>query len=89
MPGRGARDLGPEAWRESPFGYLAGVCRATGSCGRRDEVFPVRTGADASVGDRPVAGSVIDPIACPEATSKTEALPPDFTSTARPVTETA
>jgi hypothetical protein len=41
------------------------------------------------MGDRPVAGSVIDPIACPEATSKTEALPPDFTSTARPVTETA
>ena len=31
MLGRGARDLGPEAWRESPFGYLAGVCWATGS----------------------------------------------------------
>jgi hypothetical protein len=31
----------------SPFGYLAGVCRATRSCGHRDEVFPVRTEADA------------------------------------------
>ena len=89
MPGRGAHDLGPEAWRESPFGYPAGVCRVTGSCGRRDEVFPSELKPTPVWAIAPVAGSVIDPIACPEATSKTEALPPDFTSTARPVTETA